>query len=121
MCLVLASACASTGGPVLATRAAAPQLVLSTDGAVRASFPERRSQARLPTADRQRLGAHTASVRLCVAPDGSVRSADVTRSSGSAEFDAALTADLARWQYEPYPAPDSIKVCEQLNVAYRAR
>jgi TonB family protein len=119
--LVLASACASTGAPVLATSAAAPQLALSTDGGVRRSFPERRSEARLPTADRRQLGSHTAAVRLCVSPDGSVRSTDLIRSSGSAAFDAALAEDLARWQYEPYAAPADLKVCDQVTVSYVAR
>jgi TonB family protein len=119
--IVFASACASTGIPAVEGTPATPQLSLSTDHAIRRSFPERLSEARLPTADRQRLaGTHTAAVRLCVAPDGSVHSLDVTRSSGSAQFDDALATDLARWEYEPYAAPAGLKVCELFNVSYIA-
>lgn len=90
-------------------------------------FPGRISAAALPGADRlahrihaEHNGAIAAQVRLCVAPSGDVDQVDMVASSGMAEFDAAVVDGVGAWQYAAYPAPESIRVCENVTVAYRA-
>jgi TonB family protein len=123
---LLVCACAgASAGTSLALgneHAAPPALSLSTEPAARRSFPERVAPAKLPSADRAGLaGRLSAGVRLCVAPDGRVHSVAIERSSGTPEFDRALTADIPSWQYAPYKAPSELKVCERLTVDYVAR
>ena len=118
------AACAGAGtAPFSMTeRAAAPELVLSTEPAVQRSFPERLTPARLPSADRSNIADDvSARIELCVAPDGAVQSISVEEPSTSPAFDRALAADIPGWRFAPYRAPDGIKVCEQFTVAYLAR
>ena len=120
------AACAGAGTTpfVMVERASAPTLALSasTEPAVQRSFPQRLTPARLPSADRARIAANvSAGVRLCVAPDGNVASVSVDKPSDSPAFDRALAADVPAWRFEPYRAPDGIKVCEQFTVSYVAR
>jgi TonB family protein len=121
---LLLAACAGAGTTpfVMVERAKAPALELtSTEDAVQRSFPRRLSPARLPSADRARIADNvTAGIRLCVAPDGNVASVNVETPSGSSSFDRALAADVPAWRYEPYRAPDGLKVCEQFTVSYVA-
>jgi TonB family protein len=128
--VVLVSACAGAGaegGLTMREGARPPELALpsvsvSTDDVARRSFPERTSVPRLPTADRAGVsGRQTASVDLCVAPDGAVTRVAIAKGSGVDALDRAIEADLAAWTYQPYAAPAGLKVCERLNVVYVGR
>jgi TonB family protein len=123
--LALVAGCAGAGTTPFVTveRAKAPALRLtSTEEAVQRSFPQRRSPARLPSANHARIADNaTAGIRLCVAPDGTVTSVAIDKPSASSELDRALAADVPAWRFEPYRAPDGIKVCEQFTVSYVAR
>lgn len=126
---LLVCACAGAGATssfALGDEHAAPPALslstVSTEPVARRSFPERVAPAKLPTADRAGLaGRLSAGVRLCVAPDGRVHSVTIEKSSGEAEYDRALAADIPSWQYAPYKAPSELKVCEQVTVDYVAR
>lgn len=67
-------------------------------------------------ADVDRDGTAAADVRVCVAPSGDVASAELLASSGSPEFDRALTRDLARATYHGFSAPAEVKVCSDLRL-----
>jgi TonB family protein len=118
------------GACELATEPAAPTTPLAAarsrtvahgddvDAAV-APFPVRRSLARLPRAER--LGLHaalTARLRMCVNARGEVSDVRVDEPSGVARFDAAALADVAAWRYEPFHAPDRVRVCEPVTIRY---
>ena len=127
---ILLSACATTSRslPVGESgRTSAPRLAttttLATDDA-KPWFPALATEAALPsiahsqrelstTADRFELG-----VRICVAPNGSVASVDVERSSGIAQIDRAALQDIPNWRYEPFTAPTRVRVCKQLGLAF---
>jgi len=87
-------------------------------------FPALTSEAALPragrldreiaaTTDRLRLG-----VRLCVSPDGSVKSIRVVQPSRIEAFDRAALADLQDWHYESFTAPATVEACKQMTVIY---
>lgn len=67
-------------------------------------------------ADTDRDGTVEADVRVCVAPSGQVASAELVKSSGSAEFDSAVTRDLSRASYRSFAAPTAVKVCNDLRL-----
>lgn len=84
--------------------------------------------AQLPGADglateiRTELG-QTASleVHLCVAPGGTVRSIEVTRSSNLPAFDQAVVTDARHWQFAALPGPAELRTCERATITYRPR
>jgi hypothetical protein len=77
---------------------------------------------RMAHAVRARLGTiAVAQLELCVAPDGHVTKAAVTRGSGYAAFDTALQTDAAAWQFASMPGPSNVKSCRFTTVAYHAR
>ena len=110
--------CAATGP---STRAADPQVAT-------AAFPKRLTGGEdLPTVRRfnraietRHDGAVNAQVRVCVSPDGQVASAELVSSSGLEDYDREVLTDVQAWRYEPYAAPAETKVCERLEVSYRA-
>jgi TonB family protein len=63
--------------------------------------------------DRYELG-----VRVCVAPNGSVASVELTQPSGSAELDRAVANDIKAWQFEAFTAPAHIRVCKPFALGY---
>lgn len=65
-------------------------------------------------------GQVNAQVRICVAPDGQVASAELLSSSGLADYDRELLTAVESWTFEPYAAPAETRVCERLDVSYRA-
>jgi len=114
----LATEPAAPSTPLAAARSRTLAHVDDGDAAL-ASFPARRSLARLPRADR--LGLHaalTARLRLCVNARGEVSDVRLDEPSGVASFDAAALADVAAWRYEPFPAPDHVRVCEPVTLRY---
>jgi TonB family protein len=57
---------------------------------------------------------------MCLSADGDVTSARPVRSSGYADYDAAIIAGMQAWKYRPYlvgnqPAP----VCTQVTFIYQ--
>jgi outer membrane biosynthesis protein TonB len=118
----LASAPALAPNPSTATRAAATAQDVE---AAPAEFPARRSAARLPTADALRADLHArglsrlaARLRLCVNGRGEIAEVRLDEGSGVAGFDAAVAVDVARWRYEPFRAPDGVRVCEPVTIRY---
>jgi hypothetical protein len=82
---------------------------------------------RLPSADRLRVALRgegieraSASLRVCIAPSGDVIEATLLRGepTGNAALDQAIAHDVARWHFEPYAAPASVRVCTPLSVTY---
>lgn len=65
-------------------------------------------------------GRAEAGIRVCVAPDGRARSADVTRSSGSERFDAAASKALAAGRYRAFSAPPETRVCRVVRLVFDA-
>jgi TonB family protein len=130
--LVLAAAgCATTGGGLPGRDGPlggkVPDVSVEPTQGGRTGFPGRISNAALPGADRlahrinaEHNGTISAQVRLCVAPAGNVDQVGLVQSSGMAEFDKAVVDGVGDWQYAAYAAPDDIRVCENLTVAYRA-
>ena len=110
---------ASSGSPKLDFTAAQ-----SSDSELQAWFPGLVSEAALPTVasvdkalstERDRFAL---TARVCVAPDGTVRSVSITQPSGSRELDAAATADIAGWHFESFRAPARVQVCKLVDIAY---
>jgi TonB family protein len=88
-------------------------------------FPERMSDLVLPSARPlngwlRDTGHDTlrASLRLCVAPDGSTASVDLEDSSGVPAFDDAALADVKAWRYQPFPAPEHLRTCKPITLVY---
>ena len=82
------------------------------------------AEPRLPSADRlapqlRHVGAMTADVVVCVRPQGTVASVELTRSSQHAAFDRAMLADVAEWQFAPMAGPDTVKSCQLVTISYR--
>ncbi len=80
--------------------------------------------APLPSADRLttriRLdldGRAEVQVRLCVAADGHLTSAELLRSSSLTAFDDAVMKDVALWRFAPAPAAS----CAVRKIDYDAR
>jgi TonB family protein len=67
---------------------------------------------------KQRIPDVELTARLCVAPDGRVRSADVDRSSGFSDLDETVTRELRSWRYEPTTV-DGHAVPYCLRVSFR--
>lgn len=67
-------------------------------------------------ADTDRDGSAEAELRVCVAPTGQVADTRVLRSSGSSEFDSAVTRDVTRARYRAFSAPAETKVCNDLRL-----
>lgn len=128
---ILLSACATTATttstlpsdrtgmtPVIDPANAAP-----SDDAT-AWFPALQSPAALPSAARHQRELSTQSdrfdltVRVCVAPDGTVQDVQLAQPSGSATLDRAVQQDVAGWRYERFAAPAHIRVCKPLALAY---
>src|SRR5689334_23065895 len=93
----------------------------SSDSA-RTQFPSRKSDARIPAADklateivREHKGLVTSKVRLCVATDGAVDGVTLLSSSGLDAYDQAVLASVQDWQYET----PTERTCEKLDVSYR--
>ena len=85
------------------------------------SFPVRRSLPDLPTVRSMSsrwvaMDALSARVAVCVTPVGDTASVRLLRSSGDGVFDAAIVADVARWNYEPFAA--STLACERKTVTF---
>ncbi|HUS27486.1 MAG TPA: TonB family protein [Kofleriaceae bacterium] len=87
-------------------------------------FPALASEASLPSVanyqrelstDRDR---YDLAVRLCVAPNGSVASVELTQASGSERLDRAVEHDIAAWQFAAFSAPSHIRVCKPLAFGY---
>lgn len=90
------------------------------------SVPAHVGDARLPSADLLRVSLRgegieraTASLRVCIAPGGNVVEATLAEPTGIAALDAAITRDVARWSYEPYAAPATVRVCTPVSLIYR--
>ncbi len=83
-----------------------------------AQTPELRSADRIAPWIRDRIGA-TASVdlRICVATDGHVLSANLLRGSGYEAFDHAVMTDVTSWRY----AATDVPRCTRTTIEYRAR
>ncbi|HEX5061852.1 MAG TPA: TonB family protein [Kofleriaceae bacterium] len=127
---ILVSACATTGRslPVESSGTGIGptfngQLAQSTDEA-KPWFPMLASDAVLPSVAHRQVelstdrDRYTFAVRLCVAPDGKVSKVDITRPSESSELDRAAMHDIAQWQFEAFSAPQTVRVCKQLDLAY---
>jgi TonB family protein len=128
LCVVLLSACASTG-----TLGIDPQS--SSHARVELVTPAAEDQTQvvpqaidpqLPSADRlahvidARLGERASlDVRLCVTPAGRVASATLERSSTMPAFDQAVMSDIAGWQFASQPGPETLRTCETATVVYR--
>jgi outer membrane biosynthesis protein TonB len=131
--VVFVSACATTGRSVpLEPMSTGMAPTFSTGVAASAAssdisqpwFPALASEAAFPSAarydrelrtsgDRFDLAAH-----VCVAPNGSVASVELSHPSGSGELDRAATHDIAGWRFQSFAAPAHIRVCKQLAFAY---
>ncbi len=130
--LLAAAGCATTGGGLPGRDGPlggkVPDVSVEPTQGGNTGFPGRISNAALPGADRlahrihaEHNGSISAQVRLCVAPSGSVDQVGLLASSGMAEFDRAVVDGVGDWQYAAYPAPQELRVCENLTVAYQAR
>jgi TonB family protein len=131
--VVFASACATTGRslPVDSPSSTGMAPTFSMNNAqspqsdtASAWFPTLASDAVLPSAARYQLELSTErdryelAVKLCVAPNGSVASVELTQSSGSELLDQAVTRDVAAWQFESFKAPAHIRVCKPIALGY---
>jgi TonB family protein len=82
---------------------------------------------RVPSVDRMahalkaRYGATTmtATLDLCVAPDGHVTKISIAEGSSYDAFDHALLRDVAAWQFASLPGPTSVQSCRRATIAYR--
>lgn len=97
----------------------------ATTDVVEPSFPAHVGEARLPSADLLRVMLRgegieraSANLRVCIAPSGNVVDATLGTATGNAALDAAITRDIARWTYEPYAAPATLRVCTPVSVTY---
>lgn len=68
----------------------------------------------------QRAGGVRSSVRVCIAPDGSVTAAELVTPSGLKHYDAAVTANVRAWKYRPYTARKDMRVCKTVRIDYDA-
>jgi hypothetical protein len=128
---VAACATTSTGTTPSADRSSRASTGLRLDSARVSApsryFPKLLSPARLPGVDRKQhvlkaqAARFDARLRICVAPDGTVASVDVDKSSGVTAYDRLLAADVATWEYQSYDAPAHLKVCQRAKVTYLIR
>jgi outer membrane biosynthesis protein TonB len=123
------AACATTG-TALPGESAAPRtgvrldLTAHTDDASSA-FPDAvdtrvRSIDRMAHAIKARYGVTTmtATLDLCVAPDGHVTKVALAEKSSYDAFDHALVRDAAAWQFASLPGPASVESCRRATVEY---
>jgi TonB family protein len=128
---LLLTACATTGRTLTSDDHATPTGVrlslappIASDEA-RPWFPELRSDAVLPNA-RALQSELIATGRtmfeiglsICVAPDGSVASVELAKSSTSEALDRVAVEDVQAWRYEPYTAPAHLRVCKAVDLHY---
>jgi TonB family protein len=130
--VVFASACATTGRSLPVDSPSSgmtPTFSMnnaqsSQSDTASAWFPTLASDAVLPSAARHQLELSTdrdryeLAVKLCVAPNGSVASVELTQSSGSELLDQAVTRDITAWQFESFKAPAHIRVCKPIALGY---
>jgi TonB family protein len=127
--LVLCSACATTARtttPDSPSTGMMPALDMANAHGDNADawFPALTSEPALPSvahAQRELSTDHDRyelAVRLCVAPNGSVASVELTQASGSDVLDRAATKDIAAWQFAAYSAPSHIRVCKPFAFTY---
>ena len=124
--LLLLPACATTHIIPDTGDVHAPTLHLpATTDVLEPTFPAHIGEARLPSADLLRVALRgegveraTANLRVCIAPGGNVVQATLADATGNAALDAAITRDVARWSYEPYAAPATLRVCTPVSVTY---
>jgi TonB family protein len=116
---VLLSACATTSPSNTAGTATSPLAAYASSDAL----PKLRNPATIADSgllgqrvSTYRGGEITASVHLCVAPDGKVSDVKLQRSSGMAAYDRAVVDGASAWTYEPFLA--STPRCEDVSVAY---
>jgi hypothetical protein len=123
---VLLAACSTTHLIPETTGVHTPSLRLpATTDVLEPAFPARVGEPRLPSADQLRIALRgegiqraSADVRVCVAPSGEVTEVTLVTPTGVSTLDAAIARDLARWSYEPYRAPPTVRVCVPLAVTY---
>lgn len=87
-----------------------------------AEAPQLPSADRLGSTIRSELGeVASADVRMCVAPDGRVRTVEVVRGSSLAAFDQALVRDISDWQFSGMPGSsrEDLQSCEVATIHYR--
>lgn len=61
-------------------------------------------------------------VKLCLDTQGQVRSTDVLRSTGFADYDAKLEREMQTWRYRPYSVDGvAAPVCTVVTFIYRQR
>jgi TonB family protein len=83
-------------------------------------------QIHAPEAVRDRMAEHgqtgtLGAVEMCLGTDGSVSSLRLRRSTGYAEYDAALVSGMKGWRYRPYRLADGtgVRACTLVTFIYR--
>lgn len=63
-----------------------------------------------------------ATIKLCVNARGAVTSVHLLKSSGYADYDAAIRGEVARWRYRPYHKGNQpVAVCAPVRFVYRLK
>jgi TonB family protein len=116
---LLFAACATTG-TTSAPAPAAEAATISDETFLKLKTPARVDDSTLGTRIADRYGEVSAALHLCVAPDGSVSTVELARSSGMPAFDAAVLEGAQSWSYEPFVAADDAPRCKDVAVSYTA-
>jgi hypothetical protein len=128
--LILFTACATTGTTMESrepAQRAKIELELAAPAPDRAPFPAA-LEPTMPSVDRIahqlrfELGdAITASLDLCVAPDGRVTEVALVTPTQHAPLDAAILRDAREWQFASRPgstATAKLQTCERASLTY---
>ncbi len=127
--LVLGSACASTTGVMdreVAPRTGVQLSLVPTTDAVQivpeAIDPRLPSVDRMATQLRYEIGSTvTAELSVCVNPKGFVTDVSLTRTTGLAKLDTAITTDVRAWQFAELPGDAGLRTCQRATLAYVVR
>src|SRR5262245_6744337 len=125
LCVVLLSACATTGtlgvDPQSSSHARVELVPATADETMQ--VVQRAIDPQLPSADRlarvidARLGERASvDVRFCVTPAGQVSSATLERASAMPSFDQAVMSDVVNWQFAAQPGPETVRTCESTTI-----
>ena len=121
---IVFGACATGGGGAASpVSASAPAVASSTEQVLAAVEDPRLPDADLAYAEiRDEAGDEaSATVELCVAPDGHVDRVKLKRPSTSSAFDRAVVKDIADWQFGGDKwTPPTKDTCELATINYDA-